>query len=141
MIFKFLEKRKIKKLNDEIELIIFSIEYKAKKLKRSNLIEEKERLEKELIEEEKALKNYRNKLRKTEEEIWRKLTIRRFKKGGEITLYYNERLHRVHAVGFERSIFTYDESVKIATKFSKIIGMRIYLIGTQKKEWFIEFSL
>lgn len=69
MIFKFLEKRKIKKLKDEIELLIFSIEYKAKKLMRSNLIEEKQRLEKELIEEEKVLKDYRNKLRKSEEEI------------------------------------------------------------------------
>lgn len=141
MIFKFLEKRKIKKLNDEIELIIFEIEYKAKKLKRSDSLEEKQRLHKELIEEGKALKNYRNKLRKAEEEILRKLTIRRFKKGGEITLCHNERLHRVHAVGFERSIFTYDESVKMATTFSKIIGMRIYLIGETEKEWFIEFSL
>lgn len=136
MIFKFLEKRKIKKLNNEIELIIFSIEYKAKKLKRNDSLEEKQRLEKELIEEGKALKNYRNKLRKSEEEIWRKLT-----KGGKITLYYNERLYRVHAVGFERSNFTYDESVKIATTFSKIIGMRIYLIGKAENEWFIEFSL
>lgn len=141
MIFKFLEKRKIKKLNDEIELIIFSIEYKAKKLMESNLIEEKQRLKKELIEEGEALKNYRDKLRKSEEEIWRKLTRRRFKKGGKITLYYNERLYRVHAVGFERSNFTYDESVKIATTFSKIIGMRIYLIGVTENEWFIEFSL
>lgn len=141
MIFKFLEKRKIKKLNNEIELIIFSIEYKAKKSKRSDSLEEKQRLEKELIEEGKALKNCRNKLKKTEEEILRKLTIRRFKKGGEITLYHNERLHRVHAVGFEKNIFTYDESVKMATTFSKIIGMRIYLIGKAEKEWFIEFSL
>lgn len=140
MIFKFLEKRKIKKLNNEIELIIFSIEYKAKKSKRSDSLEEKQRLEKELIEEGKALKNCRNKLKKAEEEILRKLT-RCSKKGGKITLYYNERLYRVHAVGFERSNFTYDESVKIATTFSKIIGMRIYLIGTAENEWFIEFSL
>lgn len=138
MIFKFLEKRKIKKLNNEIELIIFSIEYKAKKSKRNDSLEEKQRLEKELIEEGKALKNCRNKLKKNEEEILRKLTRC---KGGKITLYYNERLYRVHAVGFERSNFTYDESVKIATTFSKIIGMRIYLIGTVENEWFIEFSL
>lgn len=106
--------------------MIDSIEYKAKKKKRSSSLQEQNKLEEEMVAEEEALKDYKNELNSRITKLYKKMFNCKLDgyKTEKVFMIYNPGGTSISGLGFNKKYFNQEESKKLARKFGKIILMR-----------------
>ena len=129
--FNFLLRRRIKQIRININSLIDSIEYKAKKKKRSSSLQEQNKLEEEMVAEEEVLKDYKNELDSRITKLYKKMFNCKLDgyKTEKVFMVYNPGGTSISGLkfkglGFNKKYFNQEESKKLARKFGKIILMR-----------------